>query len=104
LDGRTSGHIRERVHLIGHLLRRSFWINPASLMLASLLAVLALYGFDIPILELLELKTYDLRFVSRGVQKAAPAVAMVVIVEKSLEVEGRYFRSRLDTGELRRLK
>jgi len=59
-------------------------------MLASLLAVLALYGFDIPILELLELKTYDLRFISRGVQKAAPAVTMVVIDEKSLEVEGRW--------------
>jgi adenylate cyclase len=81
---------RSRVLTLEHLLTRSFWINPASLMLASLLAVLALYGFDIPVLELLELKTYDLRFVSRGAQKPSPAVAMVVIDEKSLEVEGRW--------------
>jgi adenylate cyclase len=70
--------------------RRSFWLNPASLMLGSLVAVLVLYGLNVHILELIELKTYDLRFVSRGPQKPSPAVAMVVIDEKSLEVEGRW--------------
>ncbi len=75
---------------ITRVFRRSRWINPASLMVASLLAVLTLYGLDIHILELLELKTYDLRFVSRGALKPSPAVAMVVIDEKSLEVEGRW--------------
>ena len=75
---------------IKRLVRRSFWVNPASLMVASLVAVLTLYGLDVHILELIELKTYDLRFVSRGAQKPSPAVAMVVIDEKSLEVEGRW--------------
>jgi adenylate cyclase len=82
--------LRIRAALIKRLLKRSFWINPASLMVASLLAVLTLYGLDVPILHLIELKTYDLRFVSRGPQKPSPAVVMVVIDEKSLEVEGRW--------------
>ena len=34
-------------------------------MVASLLAVLTLYSLDVRILELIERKTYDLRFVSR---------------------------------------
>src|SRR5919106_2082858 len=72
------------------LLRRSFWINPAALMVACLVAVLLVYGLDVHILELIELKTYDLRFASRGAQAASPAVAMVVIDEKSLEAEGRW--------------
>jgi adenylate cyclase len=69
---------------------RSFWLNPAALMVASLLAVLVLYSLNVHILELIELKTYDLRFVSRGPEKPSPAVAMVVIDEKSLEIEGRW--------------
>jgi adenylate cyclase len=70
--------------------RRSVWINPAALMVYSLVAVLALYAADVPILEIIELKTYDLRFLSRGSQPPSPAVAMVVIDEKSLEAEGRW--------------
>jgi adenylate cyclase len=72
------------------LLHRALRINPASLVLGSLVAVFVLYGLNPRILELIELKTYDLRFVSRGPQKPTPAVAMVVIDEKSLEVEGRW--------------
>ena len=79
-----------RVFLLSRLLTRSFWLNPASLMVASLLAILTLYALDVYILDLIELKTYDLRFLWRGPEKPAPAVAMVVIDEKSLEVEGRW--------------
>jgi adenylate cyclase len=72
------------------LFKRSVWINPATLMVYSLIAVVAVYTLDIHILELIELKTYDLRFLSRGDRKPSPAVAMVVIDEKSLEAEGRW--------------
>src|ERR1041385_3185380 len=70
-------------------LTRAMWLNPATLMLASMFAVLAVYVLDIHILELIELKTYDLRFISRGPEKPLPDVKMVVIDEKSLEAEGR---------------
>ena len=59
-------------------------------MVASLLAVLVLYGLQVPILELIELKTYDLRFVSRGPLTPSPAVVLAVIDEKSLDAEGRW--------------
>jgi len=81
---------RKLAFSIRPLLRRSFWISPASLMVASLLAVLTLYGLQVPILELIELKTYDLRFVSRGALTPAPTVALAVIDEKSLDAEGRW--------------
>lgn len=88
--GRTLAGARARLPSIRRLLRRSFWVNPASLMIVGLVAVLVLYGLQIHILELVELKTYDLRFVSRGADQPSLAVAMVVIDERSLEVEGRW--------------
>ena len=92
-------HIRRYLSSIERVFTRSFWLNSASLMVASLLAVLVFYVADVHILELIELKTYDLRFVSRGAQKPSPATAMVVIDEKSLEAEGRWPwpRSKIST-------
>ncbi|HEU4368819.1 MAG TPA: CHASE2 domain-containing protein [Methylomirabilota bacterium] len=75
---------------IGRHFRRSVWINPAALMVYSLIAVVTVYTLNVHIIELIELKTYDLRFLSRGPENPSPAVAMVVIDEKSLEVEGRW--------------
>jgi len=42
------------------------------------------------IFDLIELKTYDLRFLSRGHVPPSPAVMMAVIDEKSLDAEGRW--------------
>src|SRR5919106_170846 len=72
------------------ILKGSVWINPATLMVCGLVAVITLYSLNVHILEIIELKTYDLRFLSRGPQPPSPAVAMVVIDEKSLEAEGRW--------------
>jgi len=44
----------------------------------------------VPILDLVELKTFDLRFLSRGIEKPSPDVVMAVIDEKSLDTEGRW--------------
>ena len=82
--------VRKRGVSIRRLLQRSVWINPASLVIVSLVAVLVVYGLHVDLLELMELKTYDLRFVSRGPLAPSPAVAMVVIDEKSLDAEGRW--------------
>lgn len=76
------------------VLRRSLTsllsINPASLAFATTLLVVALFSAGTPILDLIELKTYDLRFISRGPRPPSPAVVMAVIDEKSLDVEGRW--------------
>ena len=71
-------------------LQSLFSINPASLTLFSLLLVVMLFFSGFPIFELIELKTYDLRFLSRGHVQPSPAVVLALIDEKSLATEGRW--------------
>jgi len=52
--------------------------------------VVILFLTGTPILDLIELKTYDLRFLSRGQVQPADAVVMALIDEKSLDTEGRW--------------
>jgi len=74
-------------------------INPVSLTLCTILVVVTLFFSGTPILDLIELKTYDLRFLSRGSVPPSPAVVMALIDEKSLDTEGRWPwpRSKLAT-------
>jgi len=65
-------------------------VNPFSLAFYSILMVLVLFMVGIPILDLIELKTYDLRFLMRGEKKPANVVVMAVIDERSLDKEGRW--------------
>jgi PAS domain S-box-containing protein len=71
-------------------LQSLFSITPASLTLCTILVVVILCVFGTPILDLLELKTYDLRLLSRGHVRPLPAVVLAVIDEKSLVTEGRW--------------
>ncbi len=52
--------------------------------------VLILFWYGVAILDLVELKTYNLRLLSRGVRKPSPQVVLAVIDEKSLNAEGRW--------------
>jgi len=52
--------------------------------------VLLLFFMGVPILDVVELKTYDLRFLSRGIEEPAPEVVIAVLDEKSLDMEGRW--------------
>ena len=65
-------------------------INSTSITIWIILFVLVLFAFRISILEMIELKTYDLRFLSRGIRDPSPTVVLAVIDEKSLNVEGRW--------------
>lgn len=67
-----------------------FGLNPRSIVLLSLVLVLVLFLFGIPILDVVELKTYDLRFRSRGVKPPHPDIVAAVLDEKSLDQEGRW--------------
>ena len=71
-------------------MRSSFSIRPAFLTLGTLLVVVMLYVSGTPILDLLELKTYDLRLRWRGQVRPFPAFALAVVDEKSLATEGRW--------------
>lgn len=76
-----------------------FSINPASLTFCSIFLVVLLFLTGVSILDMIELKTYDLRFLSRGHLRPSPAVVMALIDEKSLDTEGRWPwpRSKLAT-------
>src|SRR5215510_9026765 len=76
-----------------------FSIHPPFLTLGTILLVVILFLSGIPILDLIELKTYDLRFRSRGPLPPTPVVVMATIDEKSLDSEGRWPwpRSKLAT-------
>ena len=47
-------------------LKKLFSVNPVSLAICTTLLVSILFLIGVPILDLIELKTYDLRFLSRG--------------------------------------
>lgn len=72
------------------VLKSAFSINPISITFSIILLVVGLFLSGFPILVLIELKTYDLRFRSRGQLQPTPAVAMALIDEKSLKTEGRW--------------
>jgi adenylate cyclase len=65
-------------------------VNPVTLTLGVIVLVLLLFASRTPILDLIELKTYDLRVLSRDPVPSSPAVVLAVIDEKSLVREGRW--------------
>ncbi|MCJ7595151.1 MAG: adenylate/guanylate cyclase domain-containing protein, partial [Desulfobacterales bacterium] len=75
---------------MSRLLRPFLSINPVSITAALTLFNLILFVVGVPILEIVELKTLDLRFISRGLKKPSPEVVLAVIDEKSLKEEGRW--------------
>lgn len=68
------------------------WLVPgqASLTVGTAALVVALFAVGPAILDLVELKAYDLRFLSRGPRQPSPVVALAVIDEKSIDAEGRF--------------
>ena len=71
-------------------LKAAFSLNPATLTIGAILAAAALFILGVPLLELIELKTFDLRLRARGAIPPTPAVALALIDEKSLDREGRW--------------
>jgi len=72
------------------LLKVVFSINRISLTIYSTVLVMILFVMGTPILDLIELKAYDLRFLSRGVMEGPTAVVIATIDEKSVDMEGRW--------------
>ena len=75
-------------------LKSIIYINPVSITFAVICLVVTLFLFGNPLLDLIELKTYDLRFRSRGQLQPSTPVVMALIDEKSLDEEGRWPWSR----------
>jgi len=68
-----------------------FSINPFSITIYLILLIIFISFFIEPsLLEIVELKTLDLRFKARGTMKPHDAVVLAVIDEKSLNKEGKW--------------
>lgn len=65
-------------------------LNPTSITTGLTIIILVLFFIGVPIFDIIELKTYDLRFMLRGTEKPLPNIALAVIDEKSLDTEGRW--------------
>lgn len=70
--------------------RLSRGLNAVTISAASILLTALLFRAHVPLLDLVELRSYDLRFLSRGARAPAPSVALAVIDEKSLDALGRW--------------
>ena len=71
-------------------LKRLFSPSYASITLLISALVVLFFLISVPFLELMELKTIDLRFLSRGSIPSSGLVALAMVDEKSLDAEGRW--------------
>jgi adenylate cyclase len=75
-------------------------LNHGTITLLVVFLVVVLFLIGVPFLDLIELKTYDLRYVSRGPKTPGDAVVLAVIDEKSLDTGGRWPWPRAKIAEL----
>jgi len=74
--------------------------HPLMLTVLAVLAGIVAYLSGIPFLDVMELKTIDLRFESRGTIAPHPDVVLAVIDEKSIVREGKWIWPRAKIAEL----
>jgi adenylate cyclase len=81
-------------------LRSIRWLNAASISAFGILLAAALLRLQPALLEMLELRSYDLRFASRGPREHSPAIALARIDEHSLDTLGKWPWPRTRFAEL----
>ena len=65
-------------------------LNPFTISAITVVVGIFIYAYGIPFLDLMELKTIDLRFQARGTRTPNPEILLAVIDEKSLEEQGKW--------------
>ena len=72
------------------VMKKLFKLNPYTISVLAIVLGIFAYTYGVPFLDIIELKTIDLRFTTRGSLAAGPEVVLAVIDEKSLEKEGKW--------------
>jgi adenylate cyclase len=85
------------------ILKRLFRINAATITVGIVVLGIGAYLWGVPFLDLMELKTLDLRFLSRGPLPPGSEVVLAVIDEKSLEEQGKWIWPRSKFADLVRI-
>ncbi|MBW1899238.1 MAG: CHASE2 domain-containing protein, partial [Deltaproteobacteria bacterium] len=81
-------------------MKKYFRLNPLNVSLLVVVFVIVAYFYGITFLDMMELKTIDLRFNSRGKVPPGSQVVLAVIDEKSLDQEGRWVWPRSKMADL----
>jgi len=82
------------------LLKNYLGLNPITLSLILIVLGTLLYLGDVPFLELMEKRTIDLRFTSRGNISHDSKIVLAVIDEKSVDKEGKWVWPRSKIADL----
>jgi len=81
-------------------MKKLFKLSPFKLSVLITVAGIVAYMAGIPFLDLMELKTLDLRFRSRDKAPASQQVVLAVIDEKSINTEGKWVWPRSKMAKL----
>jgi adenylate cyclase len=81
-------------------MKKYFKLNPVNVSILVIVLVIIAYFYGITFLDMIELKTIDLRFNSRGKIPSGSQVVLAVIDEKSLDQEGRWVWPRSTMADL----
>ena len=81
-------------------LKKLLSFNPFTISLLLIVCGIFFYLIEIPFIELMELKTIDLRYTSRGESKDESAVVLAVIDEESIDKEGKWIWPRSKMANL----
>ena len=81
-------------------MKKYFRLNPLNVSILVVAVVIIAYFYGINFLDMMELKTIDLRFNSRGKVPPGPQVVLAVIDEKSLDQEGKWVWPRSKMADL----
>ncbi len=75
-------------------------LSPLTLSILLVFCGIFFYLTEIPFLELMELKTIDLRYINRGSSEAESDVVLAVIDEESIDKEGKWIWPRSKMANL----
>ncbi len=81
-------------------MKKFFKLNPYTISILIIVLGIFAYAYGIPFLDIIELKTIDLRFTTRGSLAASPEVVLAVIDEKSLKKEGKWVWPRSKIADM----
>jgi len=81
-------------------MKKYFRLNPLNVSILVVVFVIIAYFYGITFLDIMELKTIDLRFNSRGKVPPGSQVVLAVIDEKSLDQEGKWVWPRSKMADL----
>ncbi len=82
------------------LIKKIAKLNPVTISIFAIFIGIFAYLKGIPFLDLMELKTIDLRFISREKVAAGSDIVLAVIDEKSLDKEGKWIWPRSKLADL----